>query len=152
MTPEDVIAHLSALPDVVTQTVGPGDGSPEIAWGDSFVYLSPGGGIPANTQPFATIVTKDYPGDEGSQLDRPGAFRVNIAVGRSRTERYRGAEDSDPAERDVVHIHPVYGQLGWVAVIEPAERTAAEVRELLTLAHGLAQARSARRQGTADPG
>ena len=54
----------------------------QIAWGDTFFYYAPDGVVPSATQPFATIVTKNYPGDETSRLDRPDVFRVNMAAGR----------------------------------------------------------------------
>jgi hypothetical protein len=47
MTQDEVIAFVAALPGVVVQTAAPGDGSPEIAWGDSFFYYSPDGTVPA---------------------------------------------------------------------------------------------------------
>ena len=41
--------------------------------------------------PFATIVTKDYPDDRESRLDRPGAFRLNVAAGTDEFRRRIGA-------------------------------------------------------------
>ena len=41
--------------------------------------------------PFATIVTKDYPGSgTSSKLDRPGVFRLNLALGRETFRRLFG--------------------------------------------------------------
>src|SRR3712207_9342837 len=80
MRMEEVITHVEGLGGVLTLRPQPGDGSPEISWGDAFLYYAPDGAVP-RTQPFATGVTKDYPGDEGSRLARPGAFRVNVAAG-----------------------------------------------------------------------
>lgn len=82
MTIDEIIDFVSALDGVLTLRPGPGDGSPEISWGDTFFYYSPDGVVPKATQPFATIVTKNYPGDESSRLDRPDTFRVNIAAGK----------------------------------------------------------------------
>src|SRR5690606_14238046 len=81
MTIDEIIGYLTTLDGVLPLRPGPGDGSPEIAWGDTFFYYAPDGEVPARTQPFATIVTKNYPGDERSQLDRPGNFRLNISAG-----------------------------------------------------------------------
>jgi hypothetical protein len=80
MTIDEITELLDGLDGVLTLTPGPGDGSPEISWGDLFFYYAPDGVVP-KTQPFATIVTKDYPGDEQSRLDRPDTFRLNIAAG-----------------------------------------------------------------------
>jgi hypothetical protein len=46
-----------------------------------------------------------------------------------------------------VIAHPVYGTLGWLAVVNPGPRTEAAVRELLDAAYRLARARHERRAG-----
>ncbi|MFL6066062.1 MAG: DUF6194 family protein [Friedmanniella sp.] len=156
MTMEEIIDFVGGLEGVLTQRAQPGDGSPEIAWGDTFFYYAPEGAIPGAGQPFATIVTKDYPGDASSRLGRPGVFRVNMAPGQ---EAFRAHTGRDPREGDagadagaaspdaldVVFAHPVYGSLGWLAVNNPGPATAGEVRRLLEQAHRLAQARRTRR-------
>lgn len=152
MTIDDIIGYLDGLDHVLILRPGPGDGTPEQAWGDVFCYYSPDGAIPAGTQPFATIVTKNYPGDERSGLDRPGAFRVNIAAGTAvftewtgRAPREEAGGDEDPARVDTVLAHPVYGTLGWLAVVEPGPRTARSVRTLLHGAYERARSRAVRR-------
>ena len=90
MTIDEIISFVEGLDGVLTLRPGPGDGSPEIAWGDMFFYYAPNEVVPQNTQPFATIVTKDYPGDDKSELDRPGAFRVNVAAGKEAFVRWTG--------------------------------------------------------------
>ena len=153
MTIEDIIAMMTGLEHVIAQTAASGDGSPEIAWGDTFFYYSPDGAIPP-TQPFATIVTKDYPGNGRSMLDRPGAFRVNVAPGRAAFHRWAGDEPHnlpetvDASIRDVVIAHPVYGSLGWLAVVEPGPATEAVLAELLFDAYRLARRRYRRRRVT----
>ncbi|BDY29738.1 DUF6194 family protein [Mycolicibacterium mageritense] len=85
MTIQELVDLIGAMDGVLVLQPQPGDGSPEIAWGDVFFYYAPDGVLP-KTQPFATIVTKDYPGDDTCRLDRPGAFRLNIAT-RARPPR-----------------------------------------------------------------
>lgn len=131
MTIQDLIDLISAMDNVVTLRPQPGDGSPEIAWGDVFFYYAPDGVVP-KAQPFATIVTKDYPGDDTCRLDRPGAFRVNIATG---TPGQREPRD------DAVITHPVYGRQGWVAIVNPGPNTATTAVELLQTAHRRAEKR-----------
>ncbi|MFV2174395.1 DUF6194 family protein [Actinomadura sp. LOL_016] len=150
---EEIIEFVEGFEGVLALKPGPGDGTPEIAWGDAFFYYSPDGTVPTTTQPFATIVTKDYPDDQASRLDRPGAFRVNIAAGRDafaawtgRAPREPETGDTDPSAADAVIAHPVYGALGWLAVVNPGPRTDAAVRELLGTAHGLARERYRRRE------
>jgi hypothetical protein len=96
-------------------------------------------------------VTKDYPGDEGSRLSRPGAFRLNLAAGKDTFTTWTGHEPREPADdvdqgvADSVLAHPVYGGLGWLAVVNPGSRTEAAVRELLRTAHDLPRSRHQRR-------
>ena len=129
-----------------------GSGTPEVAWGDLFFYYAPDGQVPTTGQPYATIVTKNYPGDTQSDLDGEGRWRVNIHVGRAEFERLTGGSVRDFTSRDfaapdVVLPHPVYGRLGWVAVVNPGERTMAAVVDLLGDAHRKAEARATRRSG-----
>ena len=108
------------------------------------------------TQPFATIVTKNYPGDETSRLDRPEVFRVNMAAGKEAFIAHTGRAPRDaeaaaspaPDALDVVIGHPVYGSLGWLSVNNPGPSTGSEVRGLLEEAHDLARARYRRREST----
>lgn len=157
MTMDEIIAFVDGLDGVLTLRPGPGDGTPELAWGDAFFYHSPDGTVPTTTQPFATIVTKDYPDDETSRLNRPDRFRVNIAVGKDEFVRRVGRapreanttpayHDVDPSASDILIPHPVYGSLGWLAVVNPGPRAEASVRELLRLAHALARNRHERRE------
>ena len=150
MTIDEMIDFGSSLDGVLTLRPGPGDGSPELAWGDVFFYYAPDGVMPQATQPFATIVTKDYPDDRESRLDRPGVFRVNLAAGQDEFVRWTGHrprehQPVDPSVEDTVIAHPVYGPLGWLAVVNPGPRTEQTVRDLFTKAYGLARARAERR-------
>ncbi|MEE2053411.1 DUF6194 family protein [Nocardiopsis tropica] len=154
MTIEEIMGFVGGLDGVLTLRPGPGDGSPELSWGDTFFYYAPDGEVPRTTQPFATIVTKDYPEDTSSRLDRPGAFRLNISAGKDafveltgRRPRDASADGADPSETDVLVAHPVYGALGWLAVVEPGPRTEPAVRDLLVTAHSLARSRYERRAG-----
>lgn len=149
---DEIISFVGGLDGVLALRPQSGDGTPEIAWGDTFFYYSPNGVVPEATQPFATIVTKDYPGDDKSELDRPEAFRVNVAAGKEAFIRWTGraprdpaADTDDPSASDVVIAHPVYGSLGWLAVKNPAERTDETLRELLQTAYQLARSRYERR-------
>lgn len=151
-------AFVEGLGGVLTLAPQPGDGSPEISWGDLFFYYAPDGVLPP-AQPFATVVTKDYPDEPWSGLDRDGAFRVNVAVGTAEFTRWVGRAPREPAgERepaagapDVLLAHPVYGSLGWIAVVDPGPRTSGHLRELLRAAHGRARGRHARRSGSGGP-
>ncbi|MFF4340872.1 DUF6194 family protein [Kitasatospora sp. NPDC001540] len=92
-----------------------------------------------------TRLADRLPGDTASRPDRPGAFRADIAVGQA--ELAHCAADTDPSfpADDTLIAHPRYGAAGWLAVTNPAERTAAATRELLRTAHRLARTRHGRR-------
>lgn len=147
----EIVDRVSAWEGVLAFRPGPGDGSPELSWGDVFFYVAPDGIVPSG-QPFATIVTKDYPGEPSSGLNGGAAYRVNIAAGDHR--RHSGASPSsapDPSTRDLLMPHPVYGDLGWLAVVNPGERTGERVMALLEAAHAAAWTRWQRRHGTERP-
>ncbi len=149
MTPEEIIAFVTALPGVVTVTADEASGAPEMAWGDSFFFYDPGDATPADRRmPFATIVTGDYEGyDTASDLGRPGVFRLNIAVGRTVFAELTGnppasqTGDLDYTVLDTPLPHPLYAVQGWVAILNPGEKTAALARSLLTDAHARAAER-----------
>ncbi|MEV6222982.1 DUF6194 family protein [Nocardia fluminea] len=142
MTIEEITDYVTGLGGVLVLRPTEGSEAPEISWGDTFFYYAPDGVVPAG-QPFATIVTKDYPGDETSGLNRPGSFRVNIAVSKS-TFAEAGAA-TDASIEDTLVAHPVYAAANWLAVVNPASATEAPVRELLREAHDRARTRSERR-------
>ncbi|MBF6172202.1 DUF6194 family protein [Nocardia blacklockiae] len=152
MSIDEIIEYIESLGGVLTQRPGPGDGTPEIAWGDAFFWYAPDGAAPAATQPFATIVTKDYPGDDGSRLDRPDTFRVNVNAGRAafiewtgHTPRETRDHETDPSVADTVFAHPVYSSAGWLAVVNPGAKTREPLRNLLRTAHERARAHYERR-------
>jgi len=156
VTEDDVRELVCGLPEVWAVTASEDIGAPEVAWGDSFFYYDPSGrGADLPPQPFATLVTKDYPDfDTASNLNRPGVFRVNVAIGRAGFESLFGysptahAEhyaDHDYAVLDRVVPHPVYAAQGWVCVVNPGPQTAAELESLLRRAHALAAERHHRR-------
>jgi hypothetical protein len=152
------ISETFAGVDVVV--AAPGDGSPEIAWGDSFFIYDPDRQLPpAHRFPFATIVIKDYGDfDRASQLDRPGVFRLNIGVGKETYRALFGPQPAAPPAGGVVATghdfttldqlmpHPVYAQMSWVCVLNPTEATFQTLRPLLAEAYQLAVSRHAKRE------
>lgn len=154
MTEDEIIRFAAALPGVEVVTASEGDGSPEVAWGDSFIFYDPEN-VPADRRfPFATIVTKDYGGfDEASDLNRDGVFRLNVSVGRQRFTELIGHPPAEHAEHegdfdytaiDSVIPHPVYARQAWVSILNPGERTSDLARFLITGARDRAAARHRR--------
>ncbi|PJJ72821.1 hypothetical protein CLV46_2398 [Diaminobutyricimonas aerilata] len=154
MSMDEIIELVRSLPGSLVVTPGPGDGTPELAWGDAFFYHAPDGVMPTNEQPYATVVTKDYPDDTASRLGN-GRWRVNIHVGRATFVELTGENPRDlgshwdHAAEDMLMPHPVYGALGWLAVIDPGPATSATLERLLRDAHHAARARHERREARA---
>ncbi|MEU9608073.1 DUF6194 family protein [Streptomyces sp. NPDC048057] len=150
---DQIIATVRGFDGALVLAPAPGGDYPELAWGDAFFYYAPDGEVPRRVQPYGTVVTKDYPDDTASDLDPPGRWRVNVHVDRATFrdltgEEPRGADRPlDHAAVDVVLPHPVYGALGWICVVNPAQRTTDTVLRLLRDAHEAARSRFARREG-----
>lgn len=127
--------------------------APELAWGDHFFYFAPDGVVPNNRQPYATIVTKDYPDDVLSELDAPDRWRLNIHAGGALFAELVGyppesvnEKEIDFAATDVFLPHPLYSAYGWVAVVNPRPATTARALEALHEAHLSDRRRVERRQ------
>ena len=91
----------------------------------------PGG---ANEVYFATVKVSDHDLDKASGLDRLGAFRLNIGVGRdtfvslfgsrwSQDFPRSGADDLNYGEVNVLMPHPVYAGANWVCIVNPSKAT-----------------------------
>ncbi|HWR86764.1 MAG TPA: DUF6194 family protein [Rhodoglobus sp.] len=138
MSMERILEAVRAFDGVLVFVARPGDGTPELAWGDAFMYHAPDGVMPTTEQPYGTIVTKDYPGDESSRLGG-GRYRVNIHVRRDRAEQLVSEGDTD-----VFLPHPLYARQGWVSIVNPQSRVD-EAIELLAEAHEASRRRHERR-------
>lgn len=148
MSMEQILETVRAFDGILELAPGEGSDFPELAWGDHFFYYAPDGLVPGNEQPYATIITKDYPEDTLSHLDAEDRWRVNIHVGSARAAEVTGPGDRwDFAAADVIVPHPVYGSLGWVSVVNPGEGTMETVLSLMAEAHADARRRYERRTG-----
>jgi hypothetical protein len=128
--------------------------------GDTFFIYDPWqDGDPKRQMPFATIVTKDYPGwDAFSNLDRPGVYRLNIGVSRETflqllgitPEAATGSDGTAPdyAALDQLMPHPTYAAQGWVSVLNPSAETFEALKPLLAEAYGRIADRYARSQAS----
>lgn len=154
MDHDSIIQYISNTFDGVDIVVASQEaGSPEIAWGDVFFSCDPN-----RMFPFATIVTKDYPGDNASNLNRPSVFRLNIGVSRETYRSLFGSQASssgadggvdgsyDFAALDQLLPHPVYGRMNWVCVLNPSDATSQSLRPLLREAYDLSVRRHTKGQ------
>ncbi len=144
MNQQQITDFLMGLGNVKPFVASEENGDPEISWGDTFYYIvDPSGRSPK--MPFATIVIKDYVGfDEASRLNRGGLFRLNADLGKEGFKELFGhlpAEHEAQSGRfdysalDTFLPHPVYAQYGWASIINPSEKSASQVKEILLTAH-----------------
>ncbi len=144
----DIIRGFGGVLELAPVAGGP---APEIAWGDHFFYYAPDGRVPRG-QPYATVVTKNYPGDTACDLDRLDRWRLNIHVGtKVFTELVGMPPDADPATADLAAVdtvlpHPLYHRQGWISIINPDKRTREIAVHLLGAAHDAARRRADSRQ------
>ncbi|WP_228540056.1 DUF6194 family protein [Nocardia sp. XZ_19_385] len=154
MSMDQILTAIRGADGVLELAPAPGGPFPEIAWGDHFFYYAPDGELPEREQPYATLVTKNYPDDRSCDLDPPGRWRLNIHVGRRLFTELLGTDPrEDPAALidfsavDVVLPHPVYRRQGWISIVNPDVRTTALAVDLLREAHDMARRRATRRKG-----
>lgn len=151
MSMEQILETIRRFEGVFELAPTAGSAYPEIAWDDHFFYYAPDGQVPQREQPYATIVTKNYPGDASCDLDQPGRWRLNIHVGRSAFIELLGTDPLiepagvDFAAVDTVLPHPVYRTQGWIAIINPGALTERLAVSLLNTAHDAARRRATRR-------
>lgn len=151
---EQILETVRGFDGVLELAPTEGSAFPELVWGDHFFYYAPDGHVPQRAQPYATIVTKNYPDDTLSRLDAPQRWRLNIHVGRSRFVELIGEDpraDASPQDfsiTDTVLPHPVYRVQGWIAIINTGPRTADTAIALLRHAHDDARRRATRRRAS----
>ena len=124
---------------------------PKASWGERSFFLNPDGVLP-NGVYFATIKEADGENDRASALDRPDVWRVNFGVPKSLFQDHFGAVPKRPAKGeaiagdwdfttlDTLMPHPIYGWMGWVAVLCPSRATWDQAGPLLDAAYEKAQA------------
>lgn len=154
---EQILSEIRTYDGLLELAPTPGSEHPEIAWGDHFFYYAPDGQVPRNRQPYATIVTKNYPDDTRSGLDADGRWRLNIHVGPQAFTELLGYAPAvidesgvDYSTADVFLPHPLYGAYGWVCVVNPGNTTLGRVREVLRDAHLGDRRRVERRQNRSE--
>lgn len=134
MSMQQILTALRSFDDILELAPEEGSEYPPVAWGDHFFYWSPDGTVP-RTQPFATLITSNYPDDTASDLEPEDRWRLNIHVGRETLAALTGDGAAGPATADVFHPHPLYARQGWVCVVVPGERTLGQVPKLLAQAY-----------------
>ena len=121
------------------------------AWGETSYFYNPGNLFARGTY-FATIKEKDGENDRASALNREGVWRLSMGVRTETFDTLFGPRPSRPAKGGVVDgpwdferldaltPHPVYGWMGWIAVLNPSADTFERCRPLIADAHARAVA------------
>ncbi|MDZ7600323.1 MAG: DUF6194 family protein [Hoeflea sp.] len=135
------------IDDVDRYITGTLDGvNPVSAWGETAYFYNPGLVLKRGTY-FATIKQKDGDNDRASGLDRDGVWRLNIGLGKKAFLAMFKHQPARPAkggviegpwdftEIDRITPHPVYGWMGWIAVLNPGEETFETCKPLIATAH-----------------
>ena len=107
--------------------------------GDTFLIYDPHDDVPYNRRfPFATVVTADRY-DSASNLDRPGAYRLNLGLTKATYRaHFAAATPVDHTAEDVLMPHPVYAPQHWICVVNPSAATVDAAMPLIKEAHGFA--------------
>jgi hypothetical protein len=152
MTMQRILSEVRTFDGLLELAPEPGGEYPELVWGDHFFYYAPDGEVPHNRQPYATIVTKDYPDDTLSKLNHRDRWRLNIHVGAPAFADLLGYEPAaidasvlDFSAEDVINPHPLYGSSGWVCIVNPGPATLDRALEDLRAAHHADRRRVERR-------
>ena len=107
--------------------------------------------------PFVTLIAADNEDDKVSDLDRQGAFRINIGVSKDTYHSLLGPTPPPPGPSGVIETgadytaldtfipHPHYGNMNWLCVLSPSAATWEKTRALIEDAYGLAKRRAERR-------
>jgi hypothetical protein len=129
------------------------------AWGDTFFFYNPTPDDHPDEFYFATLKSADDEYDIASNLNRPGAFRLNIGIGKDSFFALFPARPARPGPEgnfddsydftalDRLMPHPVYGRQYWVCVVNPSAETFASLRPLLDEAYALATAKYDKKSG-----
>ncbi len=115
-------------------------------WGETAIFINPGRVLPKGVY-FATLKDHDGANDRASGLDRPAVFRLSFGVPCSEYVARFGPRPPRPGKGGVVEgdwdfkdfeklqPHPVYGWMGWVAILNPSRSSLDRLVPLLDASH-----------------
>ena len=104
------------------------------SWGEKGIFYNPDHRLKRGVY-ILTVKEKDGDNDKGSNLNRPGIYRVNLGIRTNSFIRLFGAVPKRPKAGGIVEMkynftaidtllpHPIYGWMGWICVLNPSEET-----------------------------
>lgn len=125
--------------------------APKPSWGETSYFYNPGRRF-ANGAYFATIKLSDGPNDTASKLSREGVWRLSFGVSKARYVALFGPLPARPPKGGIISgdwvftalnqltPHPVYGWMGWCAMLCPEQALLDQHRALIEDAHARARA------------
>lgn len=112
-------------------------------WGEISIFYNPNNARPHGTY-FCTIKTNDSTYDHASNLNRKNVFRFNFGISKNTFIQIFKVIPKRPAKRGIIEgaydftllnklqPHPIYGWMGWVAILNPTEKTFHTIIPLLS--------------------
>jgi len=125
--------------------------APKPSWGETSYYYNPGRQFSNGTY-FATIKRSDGPNDTASGLSREGVWRLSFGVSKTRYAALFGPLPARPPKGGIIAgdwdfkalnqltPHPVYGWMGWCAMLCPDQAVLDRHRALIEDAYARARA------------
>lgn len=122
------------------------------SWGEVGYFFNPGRTLKRGVY-ICTVKNKDGANDKGSQLSRPGIYRVNIGLPPDAYGEKFGPRPQRPRKGGVVDVpydfsrpgalmpHPVYAWMGWVCILNPSAEQFDACLPLIRLAEAKAAKR-----------
>jgi len=120
------------------------------AWGERSFFYNPNSLLPRGVY-FCTLKEKDGDNDKASNLDREGIYRFNFGLPSNTFIEIYGGKPKRPekgktiagnwnfTETNKLVPHPVYGWMGWVAILNPTHKVFAELKPHIPLSYEKAQ-------------
>lgn len=153
----DLVSSAVSRDEIADYVLSVFDGvTPTKTWGETAFFFSSGLEMKRGIY-VCTLKDKDGENDSGSCLDRPGVYRLNIGLPADVFVSHFGPKPARPPKGGVIAgpwdftalnqltPHPVYGWMGWVAVLCPSAETLEQCKPLLRLAYDKAVASFAKR-------
>lgn len=119
---------------------------PQETWGELSFFYNPDAALPRGTY-FCTIKDKNGENDKASGLDRENTYRLNFGLPPKKYIELFGEKPKRPAKgcvidgdwsfqkRNLLMPHPVYGWMGWVAILNPDQASLDGILPIMDLAY-----------------
>ncbi len=127
------------------------------SWGEKGIFYNPDHRLKRGVY-ILTVKEKDGDNDKGSNLNRPGIYRVNLGIRTNSFIRLFGAVPKRPKAGGIVEMkynftaidtllpHPIYGWMGWICVLNPSEETFEGLKPYIQEAYEFAKEKFAKRK------